>query len=106
MRVYLKKPRCGVYAEGEYDLDTGHLMVKEGARVSLDVRKYKGRLYDRIIMERKDVIKDGILIKDLEFNSPSGAGVFVTGRSTNGLRAWRDEKGRNLNQVLGRDEFI
>ena len=37
--------------------------------------------------------KDGVLTKDLEFDSPSGAANFVTKRSTNGNIAWVNKEG-------------
>ena len=38
-------------------------------------------------------INDGVLTKDLEFDSPSGAANFVTKRSTNGNIAWVNKEG-------------
>ena len=34
------------------------------------------------------------------FRSPSTAANFVTGNSTNGLLAWKDENGRTLKEIL------
>lgn len=106
MKVLLIKPRSGVYAEGIYDDNTGHIIVKKGSKVSADVRSYKTRSADPILEERNKVVVDNILMEDIEFKSASGAAVFVTGRSTNGLVAWKDEKGRNINQIMGKDDFI
>ena len=38
------------------------------------------------------------LIEPVEFTSPSGAGIFVTFRSTNGRDAWKLADGRSLKE--------
>lgn len=103
MKVYLSKPKCNVFAEGIFDAETGCLIVKKGAKVSKDVRNYASCSAEKTICMRKDIVEDGILVKDFEFKSPSGAGLFVTGRSTNGMVAWKDEEGRTLNEIMGKD---
>lgn len=102
MRVFFIKPRSGVSAEGDYDKETGRLTVKKGAKVSKDVRDYLNKPAALTIEQRKDLIVDDVLIKDVVFKSPSGAAVFVSGRSTNGLEAWKNEDGQTLNEVLGK----
>ena len=61
-----------------------------------------------IIKHREKLLALGILIQekdcyhfaeDYEFSSPSAAGTFVSGRSTNGLKAWADEKGHTLKEL-------
>ena len=47
----------------------------------------------RLLQEYSDYINDGVLTKDLEFDSPSGAANFVTKRSTNGNIAWVNKEG-------------
>lgn len=102
MRVFLIKPRSGVSAEGEYDKKTGSLIVKKGAKVSKDVRDYSNKPATVTLEQRKDLIVNDELIKDVVFKSPSGAAVFVSGRSTNGLEAWKNEDGQTLNEILGK----
>ena len=41
-----------------------------------------------------------ITTRELLFKTPSGASDFVTGRSTNGWTAWKDEKGNTLDENL------
>lgn len=106
MDLFLRKPRCNVFAEGVYYPETGSILVKQGARVSEDIREYKSKAASTVADARKEVVENNILIKDLLFKSPSGAAVFVTGRSTNGLVAWKDENGVTLNELLGKDESI
>lgn len=57
---------------------------------------------------RNELKADGILVdkgdfleftKDYEFSSPSGAGVAVTGRQTNGLTSWKTKSGKTLKEI-------
>ena len=47
----------------------------------------------RLLKEYAEYIEDGVLTKNLEFDSPSGAANFVTKRSTNGNIAWVNKDG-------------
>ena len=48
---------------------------------------------------RTSNIVDGILQDDMLFSSPSGAAMFVVGKSDNGLPRWKDENGRTLREI-------
>ena len=48
---------------------------------------------------RTSNIVDGILQDDMLFSSPSGAAMFVVGKSDNGLTRWKDENGRTLREI-------
>lgn len=48
---------------------------------------------------RSSNIIDGILQNDMLFSSPSGAAMFVVGKSDNGLTRWKDENGRTLKEI-------
>lgn len=48
-------------------------------------------------------IIDGILQEDMFFSSPSGAAMFVVGKSDNGLTRWKDENGRTLKEIENRE---
>ncbi|MCH1713949.1 DUF4357 domain-containing protein [Lactococcus petauri] len=49
--------------------------------------------------ERANLDDNFVLLEDTLFNSPSSAASFVTGYSINGKDAWKDEKGRTLNEI-------
>ncbi len=103
MRVYVKKDKIGVDAVGEYDPITGILVVLKGSKVSADIansEKFRGTA--SIAKKRKDTVKNNKTICDVSFKSPSTAGNYVTGRSTNGYVVWCDESGRKLKEILGR----
>ncbi len=77
MRLYLTRPRSNIKAVAEYDMASkSRIGVVDGARV----------------------------IKDMSFKSVSTAANFVTGASTNGLTAWKDESGKTLKAILAETE--
>ena len=99
MKLYLKRSYADAVAE--YDLETGAFVVKKGSRVSDDIsytEKFRGAL--AIEKFRAQFVKNGIVVKDALFKSPSTAANFVTGRSTNGLTAWKDENGDYLRKTI------
>lgn len=48
---------------------------------------------------REVCTEEGIVYKDILFKSPSSAANFVTGSSTNGMLAWKDETGNSLKET-------
>ncbi len=99
MLLYLKRN----YAEAiaEYDPDKKACVVKKGSKVSDDIsytEKFKGA--NTIEKYRAKYVKDGVVLEDAPFKSSSTAANFVTGRSTNGLTAWKDENGVSLKALL------
>lgn len=77
MKLFLRKTRCNVLAEGVYNPETGSVLVKQGAQVSSDIKEYKSKAASTVADARKDVVKNNILIKDLIFQSLSGADVLL-----------------------------
>ena len=45
------------------------------------------------------ISKEGILLDDIVFNSPSGAACFVLYGSVNGMEVWRNDDGKSLKQL-------
>lgn len=41
-----------------------------------------------------------MVLKDIEFNSTSIAAQFVSGHSTNGLRAWKNVEGKPIGTII------
>lgn len=102
MILYLKNKKNSYNAVGEYDHANKSFVLKKGSIIS-DSVTYSAtfRAADRIKHQRKGVINNNNkTIKDLTFKSSSTAANFVTGRSTNGLIAWKDENGKKLKELL------
>ncbi len=102
MKAYLNKPHSGVHAEGEYDFKTKKMIVFKGAQLSMDIREYKSRsaiALQKVNELRAEYVKENILLEDLVFTSASTAGFFLTGRSTNGMIAWKNEEGISIGEI-------
>ena len=52
------------------------------------------------LADRKIVDDDGIVLKDIEFNSLSTAATFVAGRISNGMITWKTDDGKYVRYTL------
>ena len=101
MRVYLKSVKRMIDTVGEYNEKTKELIVLKGSKVSgyvSEAEKFRGA--NTVIKQRKQYVKDNVVLEDVIFKSSSTAANFVTGSSTNGLVAWKDANGKKLKDVL------
>ena len=101
MRLYLKRNKGDISAIGEYDTQTKNMTVLKGSRVSDNIaysEKFRGA--KTIEKNRKNAVRDGVVITDIVFKSASTAANFITGSSTNGLTAWKDDEGRKLKDIV------
>lgn len=102
MKVYLKNEKRLIDAVGTFNKNTRELIVLKGSIVSKDIsysEKFRGS--KSIEKYRAGRIKNNELQEDVLFKSPSTAGNFVTGKSTNGLTAWKDINGKTIKEILG-----
>ena len=86
-----------------FDTDTKATVVLKGSKLSAtisDAPTFRGR--KTIEKAREGCVVDNVLQKDLAFKSPSTAGNVVTGRSTDGMQAWRTEDGKVLKEALSK----
>ncbi len=97
MEIIMKGMNSKYYAIGEYNIDSGTVVVKKGSTVGEKVSDFKGT--KPIVNKRKEVVKDGVVQKDIEFKSLSTAATFVTGYSTNGKRAWETKDGVKIKNL-------
>ena len=105
MRLYLKRPRSNINAVAEYDVANKSFIVLKGSIISETIaysEKFRGA--KSIEKARVGVIDGTSVIKDVHFKSASTAANFVTGASTNGLTAWKDENGKFLKAILAEME--
>ncbi len=86
-------------AVGEYDPESGKLIVKKGSIVSESIASFPGALSVKK-MRQDNLDADGRLKEDLLFSTPSAAAAFVTGYSANGLLSWHVEKHKTLRDFL------
>ena len=103
MKVYIIRERLGIHATGEYNPETNGLVALAGSILSQDIahsEKFRGA--KTIEKTRAGVMNGCVLLKDIPFKSASTAGNFVTGRSTNGLIAWKNEDGVSIKDLISR----
>ena len=101
LKLFMKKDRIGVDAKATFDTETKETVVMRGSKLAptiSDAPTFRGR--KTIEKSREGCVVDNIFQKDLVFKSPSTAGNIVTGRSTDGMQAWRTENGRTLKEAL------
>ena len=101
VKVYLKSDRNRLNAAGDYNPEDGSLVVHKGSLLSTTVSDSKTfRGIKSIINSREGVVVDNILQVDVRFKSPSTAANFVTGKSSNGKRLWKTEKGTTIGKLM------
>ena len=92
----------GVRAIGEYSEDG--MLVYENSEASIDHVASMGNwalnLKEKLI--ENNILKNNgekyVFSKNYLFKSPSGASAVILGRSSNGWEAWKDSKGKTLNE--------
>ena len=104
IKVFLTNTRDDYYAVGEYNEKTNELKVLKNSRVCLNISSTWTFNPERIIKSRVGKLDKDILIEDITFKSPSTAGNFVTGKSTDGLTAWKDENGISIKKYKINEE--
>ena len=103
MKFYLKNRNNTYNAIAEYDVNSNNFTVLKGSRVSNKISSsptFRGT--KSIVKLRSEYVKNGVVVaRDVVFRSPSTAAIFVTGTSTNGRIAWKDENGYTFKEVFG-----
>lgn len=73
--------------EGRFIIRTGQIVSpSEGAGISPGIRQ----------MRIANLDGDGVVLEDVEFDSPSGAGCFVIGAACDGWTAWKTKRGQPI----------
>ena len=100
--LYLKARKGEYDAKGVFDTKTKTMTVLKNSVISSDVAGGMFRSSKSVKEKRENSnIKDHKLLEDIEFKSASTAANFVTGRSTNGLIAWKTKEGLTLKELIG-----
>ena len=79
-------------------------VVYKGASVSVNPTKSCPETILNLRGKYTERVKDGVLIEDTLFTSPSAAAGFVTYASANGIIMWLDEKGRTLREIESNED--
>lgn len=91
------------HADGIYE--DGKVTVFKGSKLFIDCNNKFDRYTEAFALRtNSDVVdKDGVLLKDCTFKTPSAAAVFVAGSSRSGNTFWRVEPGVSLGAYLDRE---
>ena len=76
-------------SEGFVVIAGSHVALEDDETITAGIKEQR----------RKANIVDGILQEDVLFSSPSGAAMFVIGKSANGLTSWKNSAGINLKNI-------
>lgn len=101
MKVYINSIKNDIQAVGEYNKKTKEIIVLKGSKLSKKIaysEKFRGS--KSIEKQRDGKVKNNILLEDMKFKSPSTAANFVTGRSTNGLIAWKNIDKKTIKELI------
>ena len=102
MKFYLKNRKGTFNAIADYNEKTKKFIVLKGSHVNKHIcnsPKFRGA--NTVAKLREEYVNIDVVIKEVEFKSPSTAANFVTGSSTNGCIAWKDEHNNTFNDIFG-----
>lgn len=101
MRLYLIRARSNIQAVADYNITDKTFIVLKDSVISEKISYSEKFRSSKSIEKSRIGVTDGTrVIKDVYFKSASTAANFVTGTSTNGLIAWKDEDGKSLKLLL------
>lgn len=100
-KLFIKRRNNTINATLEYDSEKNTYTVLKGSKVSENITMDKKfRSAGSIEKARSNgIVVDCIVTENVVFKSASTAANFVTGTSTNGKIAWKDNMGRNLKEI-------
>ena len=98
--IYLKSSENGKLYDSKGIYEDGKVVVFKGSRVNPNRNYTKNQMINDLLSDKNSVDNNFILKRDISFSSPSTAGLFVTGNSTNGLTRWKVGKGTLLKKFL------
>lgn len=80
----------------------GNVTVKKGSRINTNYSMaFKPSTLVRNMLADKCIVNnEGIILKDVTFNSLSTAATFVTGRVSNGMITWKTPDGKYVRETL------
>ena len=104
VEIYLSSRNDAYNAIATYE--DGTITVKKGGHIQMDFADHirGGKTAKGYREDNTYVNQEGLILKDCVFTSASTAAQFVTGRSTNGLVAWKVEKRKSLKDYLAEFE--
>ena len=96
-KVFLK----GRGYEATATYEDGKMVVHKESKIGVPTTaKFKKTKKAYALREDNEIVRDGVVIKECIFDSPSTAAQFITGGSRNGYDTWKVKKGYSLGKFL------
>ncbi len=100
-KLYLVSRKKEYNATAVFNDSSKEMTVLKGSIISSSIAGGMFRSAKSVAKQRQNcAIKDRKLTDDIKFKSASAAANFVTGRSTNGMIAWKTDSGITLKELL------
>ena len=102
LQIYTKSRTNTNTYEASAVYEDGKVTVKKGSRININPSDgYNPSVLIKELLKDKNVINtEGILLKDIVFNSLSTSATFVTGRISNGMLAWKTLDGKKMRDIV------
>lgn len=102
MLIFIKNRAGTIDATADYDHQSGTVTVKKGSLLAKELSNAPTfRSRNSMLRKREGVVKEGILLKDMEFGSLSTSATFVVGSNRDGWITWRDANGKTMAELFG-----
>lgn len=98
MKIYYSNRKKDFDAIGIVENGSDWIVCK-GSRINIAASNSIGDEV-KYLREKKGVVIDGVLQEDIHFKSATKAAQFVSGYSTNGMKAWRTEEGEYISKYI------
>lgn len=105
--IYMQGSQKGLQSKGYYCPNINTFVLLKDSEVSVREVSYlnsKIKSLRQLLQDEEFFTFKGdryILNQNFEFKTPSSAGNFVTGYSTNGRDYFKSEKGKTINDIFG-----
>ena len=101
MKIELVLKRRDGRADAVAIYENGNVIVRKGSLINLSGSELSDNsTAQKYRLDRNVVGDDGVVKKDVQFNSASMAATFVTGSITNGLKYWKTSDGKRLSDII------
>lgn len=100
--MYIKIANKEVSAKALFNTSTKKItLLKESEIIEINSKSLSKKSKNmREKAFKKGYIKNGKLLKDLKFDTPSSAAEFITGMPKNGRTNFKDKDGKSLNELV------
>lgn len=107
-KMYIKIANKEVSAKALFNTSTKKItLLKESEIIEINSKSLSKKSKNmREIAFKKGYIKNGKLLKDLRFDTPSSDAEFITGMTKNGRNDFKNKDGKTLNELVYKKTWI